>query len=99
MSDVKKTGLSVVNLQRLFKLDAPRDAVFKLLNAPHHLGVVSYVSRLQETHRLDRAVEGVPQTALYQIHTSRTGSQDYLKSLKRETPEGGSTRDLEGLLA
>jgi len=41
MSDVKKTGLSVVNLQRLFKLDAPRDAVFKLLNALHHLGVVS----------------------------------------------------------
>jgi hypothetical protein len=57
MSDVKKTGLSVVNLQRLFKLDAPRDAVFKLLNALHHLGVVSYVSCLQETHRQDRDVK------------------------------------------
>jgi hypothetical protein len=30
--------LSVVDLHRLFKLDAPRDAVFKVLNALHHLG-------------------------------------------------------------
>ena len=38
----------------------------------------------QATYRQDRDVEGVLQTALYQILTSRTGSQEHLESLKRE---------------
>jgi hypothetical protein len=47
VEDSTWTGLSVVDLQRLFKLDAPRDAVFKLLNALHHLGdKPPYVSSL-----------------------------------------------------
>jgi hypothetical protein len=53
VEDSTWTGLSVGNLQRLFKPNAPRDAVFKLLNALHHFGdKPPYVSRLP-TRRIE----------------------------------------------